>query len=105
MTTSVFVTITSPSQIYEDLNIPTQFIVSDGKFIERLRERLIDALEPYSVSSVTVGIKRPSLSDDLYNLNIVNVKNVWQEENIRETCDEVCLNFTKKHTLIQLKDS
>lgn len=102
--TAVHLDIINPAQLYSELGIPDTLAASEGVFIGTLRSKLVDKLSKNNVTSVTIGIKKINSKHDLYKIFMVNTKNDWQEEEIRLTCDEVCLSFMKKENLLLLKE-
>lgn len=103
--TIVHIEIISPSIIYSNLGITEDKYVHDGKFLELLRLNLMSRLSAHQVKSVTIAIRKNQTFPGNYKLFINNIKNEFQEEKIRETCDDVCVSFMKKQNLSQLKNT
>jgi hypothetical protein len=101
--TIVYVRVINPSIIYSDLNIPTQYHVSNQRFVESLKAELQSVLSVHGVKSVFINIQKNMENANVYDVSLSNVKNDWQEEKIREECDITCISFMKKENLINIK--
>lgn len=101
--TNVFIEIIPPNELYDTLAIHDAERMSNDLFVDRLREELISSLVPCGVKNVSVKIMKTKSEQDYYKIAIHNVKNDWQEEQIRTDSDDVCLSFMKKENLTKMK--
>ena len=101
--TSVYVEILNPKELYDTLAIQDEIRVDDQTFVKELREELSSSLANYGVKNVSVKIITTKQNQDYYKIIMNNIKNDWQEEQIRIDCDDVCLSFMKKENLTKLK--
>jgi hypothetical protein len=101
--TSVYVEILNPKELYDTLAIQDELRVDNQTFVEELREELFSSLANYGVKNVSVKIITTKQNQDYYKIIMNNIKNDWQEEQIRIDCDDVCLSFMKKENLTKLK--
>lgn len=101
--TNVFIEIIQPNELYDILAVPENNRMTDNTFTEKLREELQSSLISCGVKNVTVKIMKTKSEQDNYKIVIHNVKNDWQEEQIRVDCDDVCLSFMRKENLTKMK--
>lgn len=101
--TNVYIEIMNPKNLYANLAIDEPGQIADELFLAKLREELISSLSIHGVKNVIVKIIKDSHSTDYYKISIQNIKNDWQEEQIRIDSDDVCLSFMKKENLTKLK--
>ena len=101
--TNVFIEIIQPNELYDILAVPENNRMTDNTFTEKLGEELQSSLNSCGVKNITVKIMKTKSEQDNYKIVIHNVKNDWQEEQIRVDCDDVCLSFMRKENLIKMK--
>lgn len=97
--TTIFVEIAHPTYFYNRVGINCAKILSEAECIKQIKKALEENLKKHGVSQVFVKLGNPDMYYHLFLVKMMNTKNDWQEEQIREEIDNTCLDFIDRKNL------
>ena len=97
--TIVFINIADPEYVYSNLGVNIENI-NTQKYIVSLQNLLQKTLKKHGVSLINIKVGSKKMYEHLYEIKIENIRNEWQEEQIRIDIDIICLSFMNKNNLI-----